>query len=105
MLVEQKIKKLQFLKKYVNCHFFSIVVGAGAARRRFVYNAACGYRTGTPQHTSAAPLRFDYNAACGYRTGTPQHSLVTYNFWLCDYLFFDKVAQVLSLDNVAISAQ
>ena len=36
------------------------------------------------------------------RLGTAQTSLV---FGSIDYLFFDKVAQVLSLDNVAISAQ
>ena len=36
------------------------------------------------------------------RLGTAQPSLV---FGSIDYLFFDKVAQVLSLDNVAISAQ
>ena len=40
--------------KPVNRHFFSIVVGAGAARRwRFVYNAVCEYRTGTTQHYTA----------------------------------------------------
>ena len=34
----------------------SIVVGAGAARRRrFVYNAACGCRTGTTWHSTAQP--------------------------------------------------
>ena len=30
-----------------------IVVSAGAARRRFVYNAVFGYRTGTTRHSTA----------------------------------------------------
>ena len=47
---------MKTLQKYVNQHFFSIAVGAGAARRRrFVYNAECGCRTGTTQHRTAQP--------------------------------------------------
>ena len=40
--------------KPVNRHFFSIVVGAGAARQWcFVYNAVCEYWTGTTRHCTA----------------------------------------------------
>ena len=54
-------------KKYVNRHCFSIVVGAGAARRLgLVYYAVCGYRTGTTRLGTAQPCEETF----------------TYNFWL-----------------------